>query len=553
MRGWLRCMWLLAVGCMVGCTPAWARFEPVTCHNPFTQQQEIDEGQKIALKVYQQMPVLPENDPVTVYVRHIGARLMQAAPNTPGLAQQWPFSFHVVASSEVNAFALPGGATFVNLGAVQAAETEAQLAGVMAHEMSHVILRHSTCNMTQQEHRSILYSLGQMGSDIFLGNGAAGSLASLGLGMGEKLDFLHMSRGDEKQADLLGVNILDAAGYDPRGLAQFFEIIRAKSGPGGTQFLSDHPNPGNRTQYVEAEISSLPPRTADTTINTSEYKRIHAIAMSERSFTGTQVADGAWKQVGGYIQRPGMSVGSARGSGAYAQAGSSAQTEGSARTAGSAQAAPPALSPLSVRQLGLNDQFTVYQASRWSIAAPSGWTRVQDRAPSQSGRQTGGDSTPADSAPAYDGNGQATANHHAQVAPTPGVLIAPPGGSGSFGIAYGVMISIAQVDGNGIQNQAQLANAASQLVQNLIASQTGLTQSGGMSSFQVAGQSAESVDLSGVSPVRGKGQSANEHDWVVTVARPDGDVNMLIFVAPQDQFAQMKPTFERMLGSFQPQ
>ncbi len=531
----LRCLLIVTAGCLVGCAPAWARFEPVTCHNSFTQQQEIDEGQKVALKVYQQMPVLPENDPVTIYVRHIGERLLQAAPLTPGLTQQWPFSFHVVASSEVNAFALPGGATFVNLGAVQAAETEAQLAGVMAHEMSHVILRHSTCNLAQQQHKSILYSLGQIGSQVFLGNGAAGSLAALGLGMGEKLDFLHMSRGDEKQADLLGVNILDAAGYDPRGLAQFFEIIRAKSGSGGTQFLSDHPNPGNRTQYVDAEIRTLPPRTADTTINTPEFRRVHAIAMSEREFTAKQVADGAWKQAGGYIQRPGMTLGSSNSSGAYAQTGNSAQ-------------GPPVLKPLSTPQLGLSDQLTVYQAARWSIAAPSSWTRLEDRAAAQDAQPSGQDSSPT-----YDSNGQATVNNQAQVAPSPGVLIAPRGGSGSFGIAYGVMISVAQVGGNGVQNQTQLANATSQLVQNLIASQTGVTQSGGMSSFQVAGRPAEAVDLSGVSPVGRDGQTEPEHDWMVVVARPDGDLNTLIFVAPQGQFSQLKPVFDRMLGSFRPQ
>src|SRR5665213_951254 len=123
MRMVLRSLLLSAALATVACLPACARFEPVTCHNQFTQQQEIDEGQKVALKVYQQMPVLPENDPVTQYVRHIGERLLAAAPLTPGLARQWPFSFHVVASSEVNAFALPGGSTFVNLGAIQAAET----------------------------------------------------------------------------------------------------------------------------------------------------------------------------------------------------------------------------------------------------------------------------------------------------------------------------------------------------------------------------------------------------------------------------------------------
>lgn len=541
----MRVRWrrILLCVCLSGLTaaPAFARFEPVTCHNPFTQQEEVDEGQKVALKVYQHMPVLPENDPVTVYVRAIGKRLLNAAPSTPGLTQQWPFSFHVVASSEVNAFSLPGGATFVNLGAIQAAETEAQLAGVMAHEMSHVILRHSTCNLAQQQHRSILYSLGQIGSSIFLGNGAIGSLAAAGLGMGEKLDFLHMSRGDEKQADLLGVNIMDRAGYDPRGLAQFFEIIRSKSGSGGAQFLSDHPNPGNRTQYVDAEIRTLPPRTADTTINTPEFRRIHAIAASERTFTARQVEEGAWKQAGGYISQPGIANGTSSGSVTYAQRGASPD-------AGQGSSIAPSLDPLGPGQLDLQDRMTLYQAPRWSIAAPASWTRVEDRSAVDSAPRAGGN---ADGR--YDSNGQATVDHQSEVPPAPSVLIAPPGASGNFGIAYGVMISIAQVGGNGIQSQSQLANATAQLVQTLTKGQSGLSQSGGVNSFQLAGQAAEAVDLNGVSPVGRGGRSEAEHDWLVTVARPDGDVNALIFVAPQGQFAQMKPVFDRMLASFRPE
>jgi beta-barrel assembly-enhancing protease len=115
---------------------------PPPCANPFTPQQEVTEGSKVAAKVYQQMPVLPETDPVSIYVAQLGAHL---ASHAPGL--KWPYTFHVVASSDVNAFALPGGAIFVNLGTIQAAQTEAQLAGVLAHETSHVVLRHATCNM----------------------------------------------------------------------------------------------------------------------------------------------------------------------------------------------------------------------------------------------------------------------------------------------------------------------------------------------------------------------------------------------------------------------
>ena len=276
---------LLTVGCG---KRAWARFEPVTCRNSFTEDQEIAEGSKVARQVYSQMPVLPENDPLTRYVQALGAKLVAQAPLVPGVQRQWPFNFHVVASEEINAFALPGGSIFVNLGTIQAAETEAQLAGVMAHEISHVVMRHSTCNLGKQRNKSILYGLGAIGSAILLGDSAAGSLAQAGIGYGQNLDFLHMSRGDEQQADLEGVNILDQAGYDPRGLPQFFETIRAKYGAGGAQFLSDHPNPGNRTEYVNAEIATLP-RLDHPVVTTPAFTAVHSAAISRRPVNAKEV------------------------------------------------------------------------------------------------------------------------------------------------------------------------------------------------------------------------------------------------------------------------
>src|ERR1700754_3885117 len=90
-----------------------AQFQPVTCKNSFTQQEEIQAGDKIVAEVYKQMPVLPDSDPIARYIQQLGARLVAVAPLTPGLTQQWPFRFHVVASDEINACALPGGTMFV--------------------------------------------------------------------------------------------------------------------------------------------------------------------------------------------------------------------------------------------------------------------------------------------------------------------------------------------------------------------------------------------------------------------------------------------------------
>src|SRR6201996_8002365 len=282
--------------------PACAQFQPVTCKNSFTQQQEIQAGEKVVAEVYRQMPVLPDSDPIAQYIRQLGARLVAVAPLTPGLAQQWPFRFHVVASEDINAFALPGGTMFVNLGAIQAAETESQLVGVMGHEMSHVILRHSTCNLSKQRKRSIWYSLGAIGSSIALG-GVGGAAAAQGIGAAANLDFLRMSRTDEQAAALLGVRIAHDAGYDPRGLPQFFEIIQAKYGNGSAQFLSDHPSPGNRTEYVNKKIAPLPPLLHP--VKTSpQFEVIHQAAMERHTLTAREIQTGAWRSTGLYATSP---------------------------------------------------------------------------------------------------------------------------------------------------------------------------------------------------------------------------------------------------------
>jgi beta-barrel assembly-enhancing protease len=173
-------------GCLLMgvCAPVWARFQPVSCKNAFTEQQEIAEGDNVAAQVYPQMPVLPDSSPVSQYVRQLGARLVSYAPG-----YKWPYAFHVVAGEEINAFALPGGSIFVNLGTIQAAETDSQLAGVMAHEISHVVMRHSTCNLTKQQTYGTLAGLGQLGAAILLGNGTLGRLLRRESELARALDF----------------------------------------------------------------------------------------------------------------------------------------------------------------------------------------------------------------------------------------------------------------------------------------------------------------------------------------------------------------------------
>jgi hypothetical protein len=463
---------------------------PPPCNNPFTPQQEVTEGAKVAAQVYKQMPVLPESDPVSIYVAQLGAHLTTHAP---GL--KWPYSFHVVASSDVNAFALPGGAIFVNLGTIQAAETEAQLAGVLAHETSHVVLRHATCNMKKQQTTNIMAGLGQLASGILLGNGAGGQVAQAIIGGGAGLYGLRMSRDDEKQADLLGTDILYNSGYDPRGLPQFFEIIQGKYGAGGAQILTDHPNPGNRTEYVNAEIATLP-RLTNPMVNSAAFKRAHDLALKEPTLTAQQIKDGLWKN-GNYATGP--------------QATPVSAPAADTPTPGQYGANGPVA--LNRSQLGLGSPLTQYQGPNFNMKFPSSW-QVTD-------------------------------------ATNAGATLAPAGGFGTFGLVYGAVVGTVQTN-SAIMDTDSLANATAQLAQQLSQQNGGLQQVGALQSLKLGGQMANALELRGRSPLVQNGTTLPERDWLVTIASQDGDLHYIVFVSPERDFAQLRPLFVSMMNTFKP-
>ena len=279
---------LIVLASVTGC--AYARVELSPCRNRFPPDAQIELGKQSTRQVYQQMPVLPDKSPVTQYIQQLGNKLAQHAPG-----YQWPYNFHVADVADINAFALPGGTIFVNLGTIQAAENEAQLAGVMAHEISHVVLQHSVCNEEKQQRVGLLAGLGEMAAGITLGGSTVGGIANQGIQDITSLGFLKMSRSAEKQADLEGVGILYDAGYDPHGMPQFFAIIEAKYGEGGAQFLNDHPNPGNRLEYVDKEIASFPPH-ASYIATSPDFEHIQQVASGMHAYTDSEIASGAWKK-----------------------------------------------------------------------------------------------------------------------------------------------------------------------------------------------------------------------------------------------------------------
>lgn len=220
--------------------------------NFFTPQQDIQMGKEAKAQVEQQQPVI--HDPrITGYLTEIGRKLAQS-PH----AGNWPFSFETIADKNINAFALPGGPIFVNTATITAADNEAQLAGVLAHEMSHIVLRHGTHEVSKQN----IVELPAMLAGSVMGNGIWGRLGQMGVSLAANSMILKYSRDAESQADYNGALIMADAGYNPVEMARFFEKLQAQGGGNGalSQFLSDHPNPGNRVKAVEQEIQYIPQR-----------------------------------------------------------------------------------------------------------------------------------------------------------------------------------------------------------------------------------------------------------------------------------------------------
>jgi len=272
--------------------------------NKYTPQQDVQLGKEAAAEVRQQYPII-QNEQVAKYLTMLGDRLVAAAPAE--LKQPvYEYSFTPVNLKEINAFALPGGPMFVHRGMFRAAASEAEVAGVMAHELSHVLLRHGTANASKAQNPWLQVGqiAGQIGGAVV--GGAAGQYIAQGAEFGLGTLLLKYSRDFEKQADLLGAQIMARAGYDPRALAHMFQTIEAESansGGSGPQWMSSHPNPGNRTAYLNQEAQAL---TIAKAADDSQFERIKstfsgmpaALTMAELAKRKTEGAGTSVQSVG---------------------------------------------------------------------------------------------------------------------------------------------------------------------------------------------------------------------------------------------------------------
>jgi beta-barrel assembly-enhancing protease len=237
--------------------------------NIFSADQDVEIGRESAAQAERQLPILRDGR-VEDYVDRIVADL---APHAPG--PKFPYQAKVVNASDINAFALPGGYLYLNRGLIESARTEGELAGVVAHEMAHIGLRHGTHNVSKAY--ATQAGLGVLGGLLGRGQGrSTQQIINLVGGLGLNAVFLKYSRDAETQADIAGAQMLARAGYDPIEMATFFDVLNDKrrGEPGRVeQFFSSHPSPTNRAARIRQETQLLG-ATGRTRRASSEFQQV---------------------------------------------------------------------------------------------------------------------------------------------------------------------------------------------------------------------------------------------------------------------------------------
>ena len=244
---------------------AWAQTKVKAPRNFFSVGDDVKYGEEAAREVERQTKPYHDEE-VAEYVERVGRRLIANVPERYR-REQFRYTFHVVADRDANAFALPGGHVYVNSGLVETARSEGELAGVLAHEISHVALRHGTASAS----KALLAQLGVALLGEMIG-GKKGEAIQLGAYVGAGLYLMKFGRDYERQADILGAQIMSGAGYDPREMSSLFRRLEGEGGRGLPAWLSDHPDLEKRARRVEEEAALLPAPRASSAL--AEFERI---------------------------------------------------------------------------------------------------------------------------------------------------------------------------------------------------------------------------------------------------------------------------------------
>jgi hypothetical protein len=448
-------------------------------------------GMETAAQVFQQMPVLPDYSEESQYIRQLGKKLVATIPPE----HSWPFEFHVIPDKQINAFALPGGQMFVNVGTLTSATNEAELAGVMGHEMAHVYMQHSAKQAGKGQTTSMLAGLASAVLGGTVGNkmgGLVGQLGQMGIQMGAQGLMMKYSRNDETQADAVGAVILHKAGYNPQSMVDFFKTMGAKAGAAPPELFSSHPNPGNRQEAIKKQIANWP--VTDYVGESAAFDQAHKHALQVKTYTPQEIQAGAksgqWatlnKQNGAGLYSPGEGTFPTRASGP-----------------------PAAVSPESVQP---SQKMTTADLGPLKISRPENWPVTL---PEQKGQF---------------------------------VTIAHQAGVTNRGVGYGVLLNGAA----GPEGQkVSIHDMTLQLIKQIQQSNE-LQQLGDPQPLTVGGVEGRSTFLRSPSPFPdSKGQTQPERDWLVTVPMKDGAVIFMIFVAPETDFERFEPTYQAMVKSVQ--
>jgi len=462
--------------------------DPGNAHMSRENQRKL--GLQVAAQVYEQMPILPDNSAETQFIRQLGQKLVATIPSQ----YSWPFEFHVVAQKEINAFALPGGPMFVNIGTITAAGNEAELAGVMAHEMSHVYMQHSAKQARKAETTGILAGLAgaALGSTV---GGAVGQLGEMGIQMTAQGVMLKYSRSDESQADAVGAIILYEAGYNPQAMADFFKTLESQAGKAPPQWLSDHPNPGNRQQAIEKEIRNWSPK--NYALNSPAFLRVRQHAVEVKAFTSEEITRGAKSGEWSALNK---------------KNGATFNPTGTRAVSTRASSPGPHVPAVSLQSVLPSQRMLTADLGPVKIDYPENWQVMKPKRQGQF------------------------------------VTIAPQAGITANGVGYGVFLNgIALPKGE----RLSIDDVTRQLVQSMQQS-NGLQPLGEAQPITVGPIQGRSVSLQSTSPfLAANGQPQEERDWLVTVPQPDGSVIFMVFVAPQSDFDRFRPTYEAMLHSLE--
>jgi len=448
--------------------------------NVFSVEQDVEIGRQSAVEAERQLPLLRDSS-VESYVERVGRRLADATPGP-----KFPYTFKVVNASDINAFALPGGPTYVTRGLIDAVRNEGELAGVMAHEISHVALRHGT----NQASKAYLAQAGLGILGGILGGGGGSSTAQIlqavgGLGLNAL--FLKFSRTAETQADILGTQIMARAGYDPQAMATMFQLLNSKQArePGKVaQFFSSHPNPANREAAVRQEAQKVGARGGRLEVVgglDTVKSRLRGLGTAPSM---AQIAQGA----------TGGSTGAS--SGGTVPVGTIAQPSTRTRTF--------------QHRSGF---FEIQYPENWRVAESSGY---------------GATFLPEGGA-VRTSSGQdilvygVVVNHYEPFSGSPGeVFRQPVRGQGTLEQAT-----------NDLVNQLAQANRHLRIVSNSTRRQT------------IDNGRALSVVLAGRSPVTGQ----DERVTVFTRELPDGHVVYALFIAPARDYSALANSFQRMIST----